>query len=345
MVGWLLDRFGARTLLILVGVLFGGAALWMSKVSSPLDLYFGFAALRTLGQGSLTLVPTTLVSLWFIRLRGRVISIVSVGMMTSAAVFPILLHNLIGALGWRETWVVLTFSIWVLVTIPSIFFVRRTPESVGLLPDGGEIRSVENKANSEPIDNWSFGEALRTRSLWLLMFAATPQSLITTALTFHHVSVMASRGVGAGTAAVVLSVLAISALISTVVTGFLSDRYPNRFIIAAGQVLLGIAMFLVINVSATWQAFSYGIFLGLAGGLTLTISGVVWPNYYGRKELGRIRGLATTASVAAAALGPLSFGYIFDLTGSYTPVVLALLTLPATCLVAALFAIPPGKKR
>ena len=345
LVGRLLDRFGARTMLFVVGALFGGAALWMSQVSAPLELYLGFAALRTLGQGSLTLVPTTLVALWFIRLRGRVTAIVSIGMVASAAVFPILLHNLIGSFGWRGAWIALAIMIWSLVTIPAILFVRRTPESVGLLPDGDAMRPSGEVAGRQRSDeDWSFREALRTRALWLLMFAATSQSLISTGLTFHHISIMESRGVDAGTAAVVLSSMALSALIGTVVAGFLSDRYPNRFIIAAGQVLLVMAMLLIINVTADWQAVVYGGFLGLGGGLTYTTNNVIWPNYFGRKELGSIRGMAMTAMVAASALGPLPFGYLFDVTGSYTSAVLVFLALPAACLAAALLAVPPGKK-
>ena len=345
LVGRLLDRFGARTMLSVVGVMFGGAALWMSQVSAPLSLYLGFAALRTFGQGSLSLVSSTLVALWFIRLRGRVTAIVSIGMMTSAAVFPVLLHNLIGAFGWRAAWVGLAFAIWALVTVPAILFVRRTPESVSLLPDGDKIRPTEEYAGRQHSDeDWSFREALRTRSLWLLMFAGTSQSLIGTALIFHHISVMESRGVDAGTAAVVLSSWAVFAVIGTVAAGFLSDRYPNRFIIAAVQVLLAMAMVLVINITVDWQAVVYGMFLGLGGGLMITTNNVIWPNYYGRKELGSIRGMVMTVMVAAAALGPLPFGYLFDVTDSYRSVVLVFLALPAACLVAALLAVPPRKK-
>ena len=59
LVGRLLDRYGARVMMTSVGILFGLAALWMSSVDHPVKLYAGFAAIRILGQGSLTLIPTT----------------------------------------------------------------------------------------------------------------------------------------------------------------------------------------------------------------------------------------------------------------------------------------------
>ena len=63
-VGYLLDRYGARMMLTAVGVAFGLAAVWMSMVDHPVELFLGFAALRTLGQGALSLIATALVALW-----------------------------------------------------------------------------------------------------------------------------------------------------------------------------------------------------------------------------------------------------------------------------------------
>ena len=87
-VGRLLDRYGARVMLMVIGTLFGFALLGMSAVSEPIHLYAGFAAIRTLGQGSMTLVSTTLVAIWFVRLRGRVMALYSLGMAASQAGFP-----------------------------------------------------------------------------------------------------------------------------------------------------------------------------------------------------------------------------------------------------------------
>ena len=60
-VGRLLDRYGARTMLVAVGFLFGIAVASMGAVRHPAQLYAGFVGIRSLGQGSLTLIPTTLI--------------------------------------------------------------------------------------------------------------------------------------------------------------------------------------------------------------------------------------------------------------------------------------------
>ena len=126
-VGRLLDQFGARVVLTVVVVLFGLAAIWMSRVESQLGLFLGFAAIRTLGQGSMTMVPTTLVSIWFVRARGRATALATLGGAVSAATFPILGHYLIEGHGWRTAWVVLAFVIWGVMLLLASALVRRSP--------------------------------------------------------------------------------------------------------------------------------------------------------------------------------------------------------------------------
>ncbi len=128
--GRLLDKYGARIMMTSVCILFGFAAIWMSQVDHLLKLYAGFTFIRILGQGSLTLIPTTLIALWFIRRRGRAIAFGSIGGALSAATFPILIHTLITNTGWRNVWLVLAVIIWLTLLLPAFLLVRRSHESV-----------------------------------------------------------------------------------------------------------------------------------------------------------------------------------------------------------------------
>ena len=349
-VGQLLDRYGARVVLMSVTILFGIALLWMSSVRGGLELYVGFAAIRTLGQGSLTLIPTALVTLWFVRRRGRVMPVFFVGMAASQAIFPPLIHKLVTEVDWRGAWVVLAILTWGALLLPVTLLVRRSPESVGLTPDGNmkdnesdlDVDQRNVTSTSEEV-HWTPREALHTRAFWLLLLAGAPQPLIGTALVFNHISLMESRGLDSGVAASVLSVLAPSALVGAFAAGYLLDRIPNRYILAAGQSILALGMLLPLVITQAWQSFVYGGLLGLSGGIVMTTFVVIWPNYYGRAHLGTIRGIATTSMVAFSALGPLPFAFLFELTDAYTTALLVFLAIPATGVVAALLAGPPGK--
>ena len=141
-VGRLLDKYGARVMLSSVALLFGFALLFMGTVDKPLELYLGFTLLRTLGQGSLILIPTTLVSLWFVRLRGKATALSTLGLSLSQAILPILTLTLVMNFGWRSAWSLLGLMIWVALILPSILIVRRSPESIGSVPYG--IQSINS---------------------------------------------------------------------------------------------------------------------------------------------------------------------------------------------------------
>ena len=175
------------------------------------------------------------------------------------------------------------------------------------------------------------------------MLAGSSNSLISTALVFHHVSVLGSRGLDVGVAASALSVMAPGALAGTFLAGFLCDKYPNRYVLVAGQLMLIFAMALTLLMDRTWLAILYGGALGLASGTLMTAVAVIWPNYYGREHLGTIRGVVTAGMVASAALGPLPFGFLFDVLNNYTSAVLIFLALPVACTIAAFMATPPRR--
>lgn len=347
-VGRLLDRYGARIMLGIVVVLFSVVVAAMSLINHPVHLYLGFAGIRTLGQGSLTLIPTTLVAIWFVRLRGRATALTTLGMGASTASFPPLIHWLISNSDWREAWIVLSIIVCALLLLPALLLVRRSPESVGLLPDGvarPESAWTGAAGTSRPAEvSWQLGEAVRTRAFWLLLGAMSSPSIISTALMFHHISLMESRGIGTGMAAVVLSVIAPSVLVGSLAAGFLSDILPNRFIMAASQAFLAVSLTLALTVSHTWQAFLYGAVLGTGGGASMTTSAVIWANYYGRGHLGAIRGASQVGMVAFAAMGPLPFSLLLDVAGSYNSTFFALLAFPVLSALFALLAVPPVKR-
>jgi cyanate permease len=76
--------------------------------------------------------------------------------------------------------------------------------------------------------------------------------------------------------------------------------------------------------------------------MLMTLNIVIWPNYLGRAHLGSIRGAASMAMVASAALGPLPFGYVVTLSASYDVALLVFIALPVICIATSLWAVPPA---
>ena len=342
--GQAFDRFGARAALTGVAALFGLGVFMMGSISTPVHLFLGFFAIRSLGQTALSLVSTSMVGVWFVRLRGRATAATMLAAPVSQAILPPIVYLIIAAGGWRSAWEVLGIAVWAIMIPPALLLVRRSPESVGLLPDGDRQRTARTPKSPLREESWTVGEALRTRAFWLLTFAAVPLSMIGTALTFHHISLMRSNGIEENVAAAILSVMAVVGLVSTAIAGYLVDRYPNRFVLVAGQALMVLAMIWILVVSSAWQGFIYGALLGASQGLVSTAQIVIWPNYFGRRYIGNIRGAAAIGMVLASGMGPLPFGILFEATKSYDAAVLGFVALPMICGVAALAAVPPAKR-
>ena len=351
LMGRLLDRYGARVMLTSVALVFGLVAFSMGFVDNPLHLFFAFAGLRLLGQGSMSLISTTLVALWFSRFRARATSISVIGTATGQVAVPPLAHLLISTIDWRWTWRVLGLIILSMLVAPVFTFVRRSPESIGTFPDGIPPKgSTQSDGPSLPASNkpssadWSLKEVLRLPGFWLLLLVASFPTLTMTALIFHQVSILGDRGIDSGIASASLSVAAMSFLVGSIGAGLLADALPNRYILSGTSIILGAAILLVMNLSGNLQALGYGVVLGAGMGTHLTVGVVIWANYYGRTHLGSIRGMASMCSVAFSALGPLPVGLLYDLTDTYTLPLLLMLAASLAGAVAATVARPPRRK-
>ena len=348
-VGKALDRFGSRKMLATLCVLMGFSCIWMSGVSTEWQLLLGFAALRIIGQGSFGLVSSTMISIWFIRIRGRATAVASFGGAASMAIFPVIVHFFVALYDWRVTWLILGVSAWCILLIPSVLLVRRSPESVGLIPDGEIVDREGNNCTTEKNyvadDEFSYtlSDALRTRALWMLTLSSLAVPLVMTGLMFHHVSILGAQGISSQMAAVTLGLFGPLMLVFSVVSGLLADRFPGRYLLALGQAILVVAMLWVFVIGSSWQAIIYVVISAAAVGLVHTTGTVIWANYFGRAYLGSIRGFATTVMVAFSAMGALPFGFIYDWTGTYDMALWVLMGLPLTALIFSLFASPPRR--
>ena len=348
-VGRLLDRYGARGMMTSFALALGVTVVLMSFVKNPLHLFVGFAALRLLGQG-VSLTCTTLVALWFSRLRARATSIVLIGTAAGLVAVPPLTHLLISALDWRWTWRVLGLIVLSLLVVPAFTLVRRSPDSVGTFPDGTAPRRAMRPgtrvlaAGSQPAPDWSLKEVLRLPSFWLLIVVASLPNLPMNGLIFHQISLLGSRGIDSGVASVSLSMLAVGLVVGTISAGFLADALPNRYIFVGTNAVLAAAILWAMTLSGNWQAVAYGVVLGIAVGGHITVELVILANYYGKTHLGSIRGMTSLFAVGFSALGPLPIGLLHDRTDAYTWPLLLLLAMCVAGGTVATLARPPRQK-
>lgn len=341
-VGRLIDRIGVRRVALGVAVLFGLAAIGFGRVAGLVSLALGFAALRFLGQGSLALSSSYLVSQWFSRRRGFALSLMPLGFSLSMAVHPPLAQWLIDAVGWRASWVWLGIVTWALLVPMIAVLVQNKPEDIGLRPDGESAhqRRATLQWDSDKV-GLTLHAALRTPSFWIIAVGLSSLSMLVTGMFFHQVSVFSLQGLDAQTAARAFSVSAAVMVITMPVFGYLLDRLPTRPMFASALLIMSAALVALAWVEDITSMIFFSIVFGLANAGLQSHYSFMWPRYFGRRYLGSIQGAAQTIGVVGASIGPLPLGLAFDLFGSYTETLYLLAALPVGCAFMLVFLKPP----
>jgi MFS transporter, OFA family, oxalate/formate antiporter len=325
--GKLIDRQGTRKMVTLVSILFGLSCIYMGFVQNALMIGLGFILVRMLGQGSLGLISQTAINYWWVRKRGMIMGISGLlAALLGMGAFPSLVYWLISTFEWRWAYIILGLGLLVIMAPVGYLFFRNHPEDYELNPDG--------RVNKEPGDdwqvldddpdeeNWTLKEALQTRTFWVFGISLSMFALIVTGLTFHLVSIFQNQGLEPAVAASVFVPIAVTAALVSLGVGYLSDRIPLRYLLAIGLLFQAFSLVMGLWIQGGGTTLLFGIMLGSTNGVARAVGTVVWPSFYGREHLGSIYGFTAAMTVIGAALGPLPFGFAYDLVGSYHPVLI-----------------------
>jgi len=346
--GPLLDRYGPRILIPVASLITGLGMLGIaaSKQVNHLFLFFaviGLAGLINTGGGLLSSVP---VAKWFVRRRGLVIALTSLGLGMGSIIFIPVTQIFIDGYGWRHAWIILAI-INMALTIPvALFFLRRQPEDMGLFPDG-DIEAVPkaDSAGSSYVSEsiWTVREALHTRSFWLITVSLFLSSLATGG-SIHRIAYWVELGFDPKLVSTCFAVDAAGAAVMMLAAGLFLDRFPARFVTAGTFVGFIIAIILMIIGSSVMLMFVSGILYGISVGGLMVCQTYLWASYYGRTFLGTIRGITLPAILLGVAIGSPAVGYVYDLTGSYRIAWQILIGLYLIALIIMLQATPPRGK-
>ncbi len=342
MTGRLVDRYGSRTLIVVNALAFGVAVMALSRINGPLSFLFTMLAVRFLGFGSMQLVSSNVIAQWFIRRRGLVMGISGQALAISLFIYPALSNVLIGELGWRGAWIALgALALVIMLPVGWLFF-RDRPELYGLHPDGVLYSDADDAAGRE--DNWTLEEARATPIFWLFALGVAIVSMLLAGMVFHQAALFAARGMDRSMVVVGFQMTAFFVICGNLGMGYLMDRVSPRRLLQGTMLVLAAAMLLIQYMSGWAGLLAYTALNGLCSGGYRVIDATVWAKYFGRRHLGSIRGATMIGTVGGAALGAYPLGLSFDLTGSYTPALTALLILPAAIILAALWVKRPTRR-
>ena len=344
--GFLIDRMGCRFSLILVSFLLGITCLFCGVVSSPLQMLLAFTFLRMLGQGALSLVASTLVSLWFKRKLALAYSVMSVGSGTGMMFIPYIFKPLFSSFELAFSFQVIALGIFLLIPLGWWLVIDR-PGRIGLSQDGdpredndepvhdpssemgqaGELPGGESGAecSTDPArsqfhpDDFTFAEAISTRAFWIVTLAQSAWALIGTGLVFNRKSIF-----GALNAADFLVDLAVPGLFGAVIigqilTGAAAKHFRHATLFASGSLGMAVACGLIL-LKTPVAAFAGFMTFGFAQGIFVIMGQSLWADFYGRSHIGKIRGLVWMIVILASSLGGFALTLGETATSRFAPI-------------------------
>jgi MFS family permease len=314
-IGRLVDRLGARKVIVPSVMLFGlGLISMYFLTASLLQFFVVYIYLGLVGGGSAAVPYSSVISHWFDRKRGLALGLAMVGVGLSTFIMPSLSHTLIGAFGWRSAYVLLGLAVMV-VTIPVGFFLKERPEMMGLSPDGGDVAAKGMGDSSK--EGMNGREALRDSTFWLLFGAVFLVAMSVIGCLIHLVPMLTDRGISAQSAAFATSLLGGAVIPGRVGSGYLLDRVHASYVAACFFSAAAVGILILLSGMSGFTVFVAAALVGLGMGAEGELIAYLVGRYFGLLSFSEVYGYALISFTLGGIVGPLVMGIVFDATGSY----------------------------
>jgi MFS family permease len=325
LLGYLLDRYPARRIIVPCLAIFGCAFASLSLMTPHLwHLYSVFIVIGIVGNGGAHLAYGRTLTTWFQARRGVAFSILLTGGALGAMVLPAVAEWLIRALGWRGAFVVLGAMVIV----------------VGV-PLGTQIRersSPDSSAVGDGARGFSAAKALRSPSFWIIVAVLFLISISQNGAIAHLAALLTDRGVSPVNAAFAVSALGGAALLGRLGTGALLDRFFAPYVSFGLLSLAALGTFILSGAKSLPAGILGAALIGFGMGGEADVTPYLLSKYFGLKAFSLLYGITWTFYSIAGGIGPVIMGKAFDATGSYATLLrwLSLLTLCAAALMLLL---------
>ncbi len=313
-IGRLVDRVGARKVLLPCVAVYGAAFCCLALVKTLTGLYTIYVLLGVVGNGTTQLCYARVISAWFDRRRGLALATMMAGVGAGAIGIPPLATWLIEAFGWREAYLLLGGSVFVLGMIPAALWLRETPP----------YAERANLKKSPAKTGMRGAEAARTPVFWLLLTGFFLFSVSVNGSVAHLIPILTDRGIASDTAALAASTLGVLTLCGRLLTGVLLDRFFGSRVAGIFFAIAAAGVAILSQAHEIASAFLGAALIGLGMGAEADVMPYLISRYFGLRSFSEIYGYAFTAYALAGALGPLLMGWGFDRFHSYSTTLLGL---------------------
>ena len=314
--GILVDRFGAKLLLLAGTFLVGSSFLFLSQVNSLWAFYLAFVLMALGGSACSSTVLMAAVAAWFRENVGRAMGIVLSGFGLGGLLIAVIVY-LIELYGWRQTLVVLGAALLVL-GMPMSFLVGQRPGKQPESPRRPEDPlHPERQAQEKYCPGVPFALAIKNSDFWKITSVESIRAANTIAIVTHVMPYLADLGLARTEAAWLATIIPVSSVGGRVFFGWLCDKFDKRRVwvttllfIAMGDILFNFAQIKEI-------ALLFVIVYSTAFGGAVTLRGAILRDYFGVLSFGRLHGLMMGMAALAGIVGVTGSAMVFDLLQDY----------------------------
>jgi MFS family permease len=307
--GRLYDRYGARIVVMLGGVLQGIGLIAASRAQTLPVFLAAYGAAAGLAAGAVYVPLTAATASWFVRHRSLAVSVVSAGLALGTTLIAPLARWLIVTHDWRFAMMTLGFIGWAVI-VPAALLLRPAPAAEGR-------PAANSSATGTASADMTLAQALRTSVFWILALANFACCAAHSGPIFHMVSYAAYCGVEPLTAATVLGAAGLAAMGGRVICGLLADRAGAKSTLVGCLVLQGVAIALYGIAHQLDSLYAVSVLFGFAYGGAMPLYAILVRENFPAAIMGSVFGVVAMISTFGMALGPPLGGWLFDQFGGY----------------------------
>ena len=329
-IGRLADKHGPRGMMPVAAVTVGLCLFVLAGTQAVWHFYAAYIVGRTIANPILVgVVPHTVAVNFFQRKRNVALGLTSMARPVGGAVNIQLITLIAQAYSWRAGFRFLG-ALALVLTVPLAVIMRKSPEDIGLRPDGDTGSSPDDSSGQRQLTTpaptsaesrefeWRASEAAVTPTFWFIVAAEALVILTAGALSFQAVLFVRDAGLSQAAAAGALSLSTLFGALLNPGWGYLSDRQSARKLAMIALVATAaITSFFLVTNSGTYGFFILILWGTASGGLHI-LSNMMMAQYFGRASFGAITGLMGPIQLGFLGLGPTFGALLHDLTGGYT---------------------------
>ncbi|CAH1687918.1 Sugar phosphate permease [Hyphomicrobiales bacterium] len=326
--GALVDRFGAKRLMVAGTVLYCAAFTLFGTMDSLVGFYVACLSMGLANSLIGLLTVSQLVNSWFSARRSTAMGLAVAGFAVAGFVALPLIVLAESHVGWRLTAIGTGFAI-VGFGLPVMLLVRSHPEALGLRPDGQPV-PVAGSHPPKPSgsEGLSLRQALATQAFWFVTAAMAFSNFHQAALLVHLFPYL--EGVsGRAVATLFLAEVNVFNLAGRIFGGMLGDLAPKRVLLGTNVVAAAVALMILAASPSVIAIAIFAAIFGFAWGTRTAVSSALIGEYFGRRSYGKIAGIVQTFAAIVTIISPVAVGFMLDASVAYGQVFVALAVLTA----------------